>query len=93
MFIPLDNKKFSKNLVIFPGLYYDDKNVINEQFKLETLTQLDNDTISEKLFIKLYQNINADHEINYTKKTQKPKSKKQTKQIKQTKQTKKILKK
>ena len=73
MFIPLDNKKFSKNLVIFPGLHYDDQNIINENINLNTITQIDNDIISDNLFLKLYKFI--DNTKN--KQTQKKKVKNQ----------------
>lgn len=67
MFIPLDNKKFSKNLAIFPGLHFCDKNIVNESFKFETTTKLDDDVISEKIFLKLYQIVNNE-DTNKTKK-------------------------
>ena len=75
MFIPLDNKKFSKNLVIFPGLHYRDQNIINENINLNTITQIDNDIISENLFLKLYKFIDNTN----NKQTQKKKLKTQKK--------------
>lgn len=75
MFIPLDNKKFSKNLVIFPGLHYSDQNIINENINLNTITQIDNDIISDNLFLKLYKFIDNTN----NKQTQKKKSKNQKK--------------
>ena len=70
MFIPLDNKKFSKNLVIFPGLHYRDQNIINENINLNTITQIDNDIISENLFLKLYKFIdNTNNKQTQKKKT------------------------
>jgi hypothetical protein len=75
MFIPLDNKNFSKNLVIFPGLHYRDKNIINENINLNTITQIDNNIISENLFLKLYKFIDNTNNKQTQKKILKNKKK------------------
>ena len=78
MFIPLENKNFSKNLVIFPGLHYSNKsneNIINENINLNTITQIDNNIISDNLFLKLYKFIDNTNK----KLTQKKKYKNQKK--------------
>ena len=74
MFIPLDNKNFSKNLVIFPGLHYSNKsneNIINENINLNTITQIDNNIISEHLFLKLYKFIDNTNKKQTKKKIKK----------------------
>ena len=71
MFIPLEKKNFSKNLVIFPGLHYSDENIINENINLNTITQIDNNIISENLFLKLYKFIDNTNKKQTKKKIQK----------------------